>query len=156
MAVQLADQMKEDYRRYPIDDHGKLRMQYFSIGVITPLAVAIPANDMVKLFTLPPGRKRLLPGLSRISTSALGSGRTIDIGHGEYMRRPPDNDLELADYDAFIDGMDVSAQVSGAAWSTALKFDMYSMAEVDVYLTILGGTIPVAGTIAGYLAYLYE
>ena len=156
MATHLADQMKDDYRRFPIDDHGKLRMQYFSIGVVTPLAVAIPQNDMVKLFTLPPGRKRLLPGLSRISTSALGASRTIDIGHGEYMRRPPDNDLELADYDAFIDGMDVSSAVNGAAWSTALKFDMYSMAEVDVYLTILGGTIPVAGTVAGYLAYLYE
>lgn len=153
MATHLANELVDGFRRYPIDDHGKLRMQYFSIGELT---AAYAQNDMVKLFTLPPGRKRILPGLSRISVSALGGSRTIDIGHGDYSRRPPDNDLELADYDAFIDGMDVSSAVTGAAWSTVIKFDLYSMAEVEVYMTILGGTMPIGATASGYLAYLYE
>lgn len=153
MATHLSDQLAADFRRYPIDDHGKLRMQYFSISALT---VAYAADDMVKLFSLPSGRKRLLPGLSRITTSAFGSGRTIDIGHDAYMRRPPDNDEELADLDAFIDGMDVASAVNGAAWSTALKFDLYSMAEVDVYMTILGGTMPIGASASGYLTYVYE
>ena len=153
MATYLSNQLQDGYRRTPVDDHGKLRTQYFSVG---PLDTAYAANDLVKLFDLPSGRKRILPGLSRISCSAFGAGRTIDIGHEAYMKRPPDNDVEAADLDAFIDGMDVSAAVNGAAWSTALKFDMYSMTEVEVYMTILGGTMPVGATLQGYITYLYE
>ncbi len=148
-----AEQLGEDYRRYPIDDHGKLRMQYFSVPALTE---AVPANGTIGLFWLPPGRKRLLPGLSRLTASAFGAGRTLDIGHDGYMKRPSTEAPEAADPDALIDGMDVSAAVNGAAWSTVLKFDMYSLDEVLVYATVLGDTMPVGATLAGYLAYLYE
>ena len=153
MATQLSVQLAEGYRRYPIDDHGKLRFQY---GSVAALAVAYAQNDQIELFKLPPGRKRILPCLSRITTTAFGSSRTLDLGHRAYSKRPPDEDEEAEDVDAFIDGMDVSSAVNAAAFSTALKFDMYSRTEVTVYATILGGTMPIGATLQVLMAYLYE
>lgn len=145
-------QLTEAHRKYPIDDHGKLRYQYASFTATE----AVAADSTIGLLWLPSGRKRILPHLSRITTSAFGAGRTLDVGHEAYMRRPPDNDLEAADPDAFIDGLDVSSAVTATPVGTALKFDMYSMAEVLVYATVLGGTLPVNGTVEVLMAYLYE
>lgn len=153
MAEHDSLQLAEDYRRYPIDDHGKLRFQFFDTGTLT---VAYAQNDQVNLFRLPPSRIRHLPGLSRITASAFGSSRTIDIGHRAYSRRPPDNDLELEDGDAFIDGLDVASGVTGVAWGTGIKFDMYQRTEVGVFMTILGGTMPIGARVHGYFAYIYE
>lgn len=154
MANHTSLQLTEDFRKYPIDDHGKLRTQFFTIPALT---VAYAANDTVDLFLLPPGRKRLLPNLSRLSGSAFGAGRTIDIGHRAYNARPSAAaDAEVEDPDALIDGLDVSAATNAVAWSTALKFDMYSVDEVMVFATILGGTMPVGATLSGFLTYLYE
>jgi len=72
------------------------------------------------------------------------------------MKRPPDNDLEAADPDAFVDGLDVSSAVTAGVMGTALKFDIYSMDEVLVYATVLGDTMPAAGTLEVLMAYLYE
>lgn len=149
-----SDQLQEGFRRYPVDDHGKLRMQFFTVSALTG---ALADGDTVALFWLPPGRKRILPGLSRITTSAFGAARTLDIGHDAYASRPSgEADANDADPDAFVDGMDVSAAVNGAAWGTTLKFDIYSIDEVLVYATILGGTMPVGASMSGYMAYLYE
>lgn len=154
MATTLSAQLAEDYRKYPVDDHGKLRYQYFSVAA---LAVALPANDQIDLCDLPPGRVRILPFLSRITTSAFGAARTIDLGHRAYNARPVGVvDAEAEDGDALIDGMDVSAAVNAAAFSTALKFDLYSVQEKRIFLTILGGTMPVGASLSGMLAYLYE
>lgn len=149
-----AEQLTEGFRRYPVDDHGKLRMQFFNVPALT---VALAANDTIGLLWLPPGRKRILPGLSRLTVSAFGAGRTLDIGHDAYSSRPTAAvDANVADPDALIDGMDVATALAGVAWSTALKFDIYSIEEVLVYATVLGGTMPIGATLSGYLAYLYE
>lgn len=147
-----AAQLAEDYRKYPIDDHGKLRFQYANVVASGALA----QNGTIGLFWLPPGRKRILPHLSRITTSAFGASRTLDVGHDAYMKRPAGNDAEAADPDAFIDGLDVSSAVTAGIVGTALKFDMYSMDEVLVYATVLGGTMPDGATLQLLLAYLYE
>jgi len=147
-----AAQLAETYRRLPIDEHGKLRFAY---GKATA-ADAVAANGTIGLFWLPPGRKRVIPHLSRVTTSAFGAGRTLDIGHDAYMKRPPDNDLEAADPDAFVDGLNVSSAVTAGVMGTALKFDIYSMDEVLVYATVLGDTMPVNGTIEVLMAYIYE
>jgi len=149
-----AVQLDEDYRRYPVDDHGKLRFQYFNVA---PLAVALAANSTIGLVWLPPGRKRILPHLSRITVSAFGAGRTLDVGHDSYMTRPSgEATAEAADPDALIDGLDVSAAVNAAVFSTALKFDMYSLDEVLLYATVLGNTMPIGASMSGLVAYLYE
>lgn len=150
-SVQLGD----DYRAYPVDDHGKLRYQYFNLAATS---VAGDANTTIDLCDLPPGRVRLLPNLSRITTSAFGAGRTLDVGHLAYDEKEigDADQVEAADPDAFIDGMDVSAAVNAAAFSTVLKFDIFSKAGVRVQATVLGGTIPQGATMSGLLAYLYE
>lgn len=147
-----AAQLATDYRRYPIDDHGKLRFAY---GKVTASG-ALAANGTMGLLWLPPGRVRVLPHLSRITTSAFGAGRTLDLGHDAYMKRPPGITVEADDPDSFIDGLDVSAAVTASVVGTALKFDMYSLDGVLVYATVLGGTMPDAATVELLLAYLYE
>lgn len=152
--TQNADQLVEGYRRYPVDDHGKLRYQFFSVSALT---VAIAANGTIGLVWLPPGRKRILPHLSRITTSAFGAGRTLDLGHDGYMSRPSGQaTAEAADPDALIDGLDVSSAVAAAAFSTSLKYDMYSLDEVLLYATVLGDTMPIGASMSGLVAYLYE
>lgn len=156
MAERLATQMIEGYRRYPIDDHGKLRYQYASLVASAANGGALAANDTILLFRLPPGRKRILPNLSRITCTAYGVGRTLDIGHKKYLKSGMPYAEEADDVDAFVDGMDVSAALNSAVMSTTLKFDMFSTTEVDIYATILGGTLPLDGTLQVLLAYLYE
>lgn len=144
-------QLAADFRRYPIDDHGKLRFAY---GKVTA-AGALAANGTAALFWLPSGRKRLLPTLGRITTSAFGAGRTLDVGHAAYLRSTP-NSEEAEDVDAIIDGLDVSSAVVAAAVGTALKFDIYSAEPVLIFATVLGNTMPDGATIEVLLPYLYE
>lgn len=154
MATYKSEQLTDGFRKYPIDDHGKLRTQHFRIPALT---VAYAQNDQVDLFKIPPGRIRHLPWLSRIWSSAWGASRTIDIGYRAYSVRPPDVAQEVEDGDAFIDGLDVSSAVNNTVWgATPPKYDMYSRTEVTVFLTILGGTMPIGGTLEGFFAYLYE
>lgn len=153
MAEQLADQLVVDYRKYPIDDHGKMRIQYFSVSA---LAVAYAQNDTIVLFKLPPGRVRVLPCLSRISNSAFGAARTLSIGNKAYMKRPPIETLEPLLSTTFITALDVSGANAGLAWGTGIKFDIYSTAGVDIYATVLGGTMPIGASMSGYMTYIYE
>lgn len=148
-----ADQLAEGYRRYPIDDHGKIRIQEFNVSALTG---ALAQNGTIGLFWLPPGRKRILPCLSRITCSAFGAARVLDIGHDAYMPRPPSNTPEPANGSAFVSNLDVSAALAAAAWSTVLKYDIYSLDEVLVYATVEGGTMPVGATLSGFMAYVYE
>lgn len=149
-----SDEQADEYRGHPVNDHGKLRLQYFNLPAVE---VAGDANTTIELCDLPNGRVRVVPALSRINASAFGAGRTLDVGHREYQKRDdPSADLEAEDVDAFIDGLDVSGAVTGAAFSTSTKFDMYSKGGVKVFATVLGGTIPVGATISGYIAYTYE
>ena len=142
-------------RKRPIDDHGKLRFEYFELA---PVAVAGDANTTIDLCELPPGAVRILPFMSRIKTSAFGASRTLDIGHRAYAKADyvnggsdePENEV------AFVTAKDVSAQVANDAWSTVLKYDVFSKAGVMIFAKVEGGTIPVAATLSGLVAYIYE
>lgn len=148
------DELADDYRGHPVNDHGKLRIQYFNLPATT---VAGDATTTVDLCELPSGKVRILPALSRLNTSAFGASRTLDVGHREYQKRDdPSADLEDEDADAFIDGLDVSSAVTGNAFGTGHKFDLYSKGGVTIFATVLGGTIPVGATISGYIVYVYE
>lgn len=146
-------QLAEGYRRYPIDDHGKLRMQYANVPALTG---ALAIGNTIGLLWLPPGRKRLLLNLSRLTTSAFGAGATLSIGHDEYMSRPPANAAVAADPTAFVNALSVAAAVTAQPVSTVLKYDIYSTAEVLVYATIGGAAMPIGATLELELAYLYE
>lgn len=159
MALQKSDQFQDGYRKYPVDDHGKYRIQYFSVGVITPIVTPFASGDQIDLFKLPPGRKRLLPHASRIKFSAFGAARTLSLGHRAYNKRPAgqSGDVEVENATVFINAKDVSAALTTpGAWSDMLKYDMYSLDEAFVFATLGGGTMPAGATLEGYLAYIYE
>lgn len=145
-------QLADGFRKYPIDDHGKMRYSYAKVTANGALADA----GTMGLLWLPPGRKRIIPSLSRITTSAFGAARTLDLGHDTYTSRPPAQTPEAADPDAFIAALDVSSAVDGVAFSNVLKFDMYSTDEVLVFATVNGDTMPDTATVEVLLAYLYE
>lgn len=150
----LSTQMVDGFRSYPIDSHGKLRYEYFNVPAAT---VAGDADSIARLCVLPPGRVRVLPCLSRITASAFGSSRTLDIGHVAYQKRDDAGEaLEALNYEAFLANLDISSAVAAAVFGTTLKYDLYSKAGVEVNARVQGGTWPIGGTISGLLAYLYE
>lgn len=159
MAVLALNSTQKDgvTRKRPFDTNAKLRFAYFALPAV---AAAGDANTTIELADLPPGAVRLLPWLCRITTSAFGASRTLDVGHRAYTKADAFSSTttdEAEDPDAFIDGLDVSSAVANTAWSsTVQKFDMFSKAGVTLFATVLGGTIPVGATMSGLVAYLYE
>lgn len=152
-------QLTDDVRLYPIDEHGKFRIQYFNL---LPTTVVGDAGTTVGLVRLPPGRVRVLPHLSRFEHTAFGAGRTLDIGHRGYQKQgafngavSPDID-EPENFTAFVSANDVSAVGAAKQFSNVLKYDMYSLRGPIVVARVNGGTIPVGATLSGYIAYIYE
>jgi hypothetical protein len=146
-----SDEMADNYRGRPTNDHGKLRIQYFNLPAV---AVAGDATTTIDLCKLPPGQLKVIPCLSRITTSAWGASRTLSIGHLAYLSA--DATTEAANASAFISAMDVSSAVAAAAFSTVLEYDIYSKAGVTVQGSVAGGTIPVGATMEGFIVYVYE
>lgn len=159
MAVLALNSTQKDgtTRKRPFDKHGKLRFAYFALPAV---AVAADATSTVELCDLPPGAVRILPWLSRISTSAWGASRLLDVGHRGYQKADPFMSTttdEAESANAFINDLDVSSAVNNVAWSsTVQKYDIYSKAGVTLFATVAGGTIPVAATMSGLVAYIYE
>ena len=159
MAVLALTSIQKDgvTRKYPTDKHGKLRMDYFEI---VPVVVFGDIGTTIELCDLPPGRVRLLPWESRIKTSAFGAARTLSIGHRAYQKIDPTTITvtdEPESVNAFVSALDVSAAVNNVAWgATVVKYDMFSKAGITIFATVAGGTIPVAATVQGLVAYIYE
>lgn len=153
MAVQAfqTTQTVDDARLRPTEKHGKLRFAYFNLPATS---VVGDATTTVDLCELPPGQVRVLPHLSRISTSAFGASRTLSVGHYAYQKS--DGSTEALNATAFISALDVSSAVAAAVWGTAIKYDMYSKAGVVLFATVNVSTIPVGATIEGFCAYAYE
>lgn len=149
-------ELGDDYRSYPVNDHGKLRIQYFTIPAV---AVAGDANTTFDLCDLPPGRVRVIPALSQVTCSAWGSSRVLDIGHRAYVKVDPNYTTtitESEDDDAFTPtAIDVSAAVTVRVGALP-KFDLYSKSGVRVFATVTGGTVPQNATLSGFLVYVYE
>lgn len=151
----LAAQMADTYRKYPIDDHGKLRFLY---GKVTQGAAAGDAGSSVVIGDLPPGRVRILPYLSRYKASALGAARVMDLGHDLYYDKNTYGDeSEAAVANALANDIDVSAATEANFPVTAgLKHDIYSRSGVRLRATVAGGTIPAAATFEFLIAYICE
>lgn len=150
-------QLADDFRRYPIDQHGKLR---FIFATVVNDAVAGDDGSMIKVGVLPFGRKRIIPWMSRYQVSAFGASRVMKIGHRAYYdRSDPSAAAQAEDDDAFASGIDVSAaaQAFWPAGATGLfKFDMFSREPIEIFATITGGTVPANATANFAIAYLYE
>lgn len=156
MAVEnlRVQQLGEDYRKYPIDDHGKIRIMHFDLPATT---VVGDATSTIELGLLPPGRVRILLDLCKIKHSAFGAARTLTVGHRAYQTRPTGNAPEAEALAAFTaPALDVSAAGVKVMDTDPLKYDVYSVAGVMAVAQVLGGTIPVGATLSGYITYVYE
>ena len=147
-------QQTDGVRRYPIDDHGKVRHQYFELA---PVVVAGDIGTTIELCRLPPGRTRILPYSCRMLSAGFGAGRTVSIGHRSYSSRDDstgivnaEDPIALANAVAMTDG---TAVVFNA---NKIKFDIYSKTEVYLFATIGGGTLPVGAVLSGIISYVYE
>ena len=155
ITVTKALQIADGARRYPIDDHGKLRFLYAKV-------VQVGLGDIGSSFilgTLPFGRVRLLPFLSRYKGAALGAARTMSIGHDAYYSTStPSNAAPVAAAAAaFANAIDVSAATEANFPVLAgLKHDLYSRDGVQLRATFAGGTIADASTFEFLIAYMAE
>lgn len=148
----LATQLQEGARPRTLDDHGKVRIQYFIVDV----EVAGDADSEIELCDLPPNAVRVIPNMSYIESSAFGAGRTLDIGHRAY-RTTSDYAVEPQDEDftAFAENLDIAA-AGTTKLSDKLKHDTYSKGEVRVVARVQGGSVPVGAKLQGYIVYVYE
>lgn len=148
-------EMTDGARNYPIQNHGKLRYQFFDLPAIAAAGDVATTIDLCKL---PPGRVRVLPHLSRITNSAWGAARTLIVGHTAYAAKDPTTgDPEPANDDAFTPTpLDMATASDSIAMANLLKYDVYSKAGVLVQATVGGDTIPIGATLSGCIAYLYE
>lgn len=158
-ATVLSAQLVEDARPYPIDDHGKLRIQYFYYKNETGGTLA--DGTQIDLCKLPPGRKRILPQLCRFRSTAMGASRVLDIGLRAYntLATPPTSADQAEDGDALVADEDISSAVNDAvfdAGASSMKYDVYSREEVTVFATVAGGTIPANAIVEGYIIYVSE
>lgn len=156
-----ADALKTGVRKYPIDDHGKLR--YAWARVINDTAAAGDDGSYADFAKLPPGRKRLVPWLSRYKVSgvAFGAARVMKIGYRSYYDRSDVvSAAQVEDDDAFASGISVAAAaqgfIQGGAAADLFKYDIFSREEVGLFLTVTGGTWPIGSVIELAMAYLYE
>lgn len=115
-------------------------------------------GSTVALRYLPSGQVYLFPTLSRISWSAFGAARTVDIGHAAYTEF--DLDAVVADDNLFDDNVDVSAagdaylgsDYVAATVANTGGFKLFnSQTGVSIFLTVAGGTIPAAAELHGFL-----
>lgn len=136
--------------------HGRLRVARFTF---TQGAAAGDATSTATLVKLPNGAVRILGHLSRVSFSAFGSSRTLDIGYAAHRDRS--GTAVVADADAFASAVDVSsAGTTTLAEALAAATDgttlITSQQGFYVNATVAGGTIPAAATINGYVVYVAE
>lgn len=155
-SAQIAQDNNAQARSYPIDNHGKLRVQYFYYKNETGDVLA--AATEIDLCDLPSGRVRVLPNLSRYGATAMSTGRTLDIGHRAYTKDNSGTDVSEDD-NAFVSAKDISGAVNDVAFDAGagnMKADLYSKAGIRLFATVNVDTIPADAVVEGYIIYVYE
>ena len=140
------------------DAGGRLRCFFFNF---TQGANAGDAGSIAQLFKLPPGKFRYLGHLSRVVHSAMGSGRTMDIGWTTAFTKADGTTVPAAE-DGLHSGADVSAagsfqpvdELLGDGEGGTYLFD--SREGVIIEAQVEGGTLPAAGKIHGYMVFAAE
>lgn len=154
-STQVARRLAERPTQVPTYDlHGRMRIAYFDF---TQGASAGDAGSLARLVQLPAGKVRVLLALSRIYSGAMGTSRTMDIGHEAYTQT--DGTAVAADEDDLDANVDVSSAVAfnpiGTIGTNETKlFD--SKAGVTLTAQVNDGTLPAAGTISGYFVYVID
>jgi len=132
-------------------DHSRLKYLFFDF---TQGAAAGDAGSIARLCKLPPGAVRVFCDLSRVYASAMGTNRTMDIGHEAYTEQ--DGDAVAADPDDLDANVDVSAAVAfniGGTIGTHETKVFDSQDGIVITAQVNDGTLPIAATISGYIVY---
>ncbi len=127
---------------------GKLRFFGFAF---TQGAAAGDATSIQRLVKLPPGKWRVILAMSRITNSAFGAARTLDLGWEAYIDQ--DGNAVAVDPNGLDDGNDVSAASSFNPTGTVGEDEtilLSSKSGVVITAQVNDGTIPIAATINGY------
>lgn len=131
----------------PLEDSGKLWAYKFEF---TQGSSAGDAGSLAYLRKLPPGPVNLFLPLSRVHFSAMGTGRTMDLGWSAYTS--PADAAVSADPNGLDDGVDVSsagAVVPGGTVGTDETYTFDSRDGVMLQAQINDGTIPASATLKG-------
>jgi len=134
--------------------HGRLRI---ATCEFTQGSSAGDAGSLAYLVKLPAGKVRLILPLSRLGYSAMGTGRTMDLGWLAYT--DDDGDAVVADPNGLDDGVSVATAGSVNPGGTVGGGETYlfeSQGGVTLTAQINDGTIPAAATIKGYFAYVVD
>lgn len=137
--------------------NGKLQLQYF----VHDQSAAGDATSSVAIVKLPPGRVRLITGLSRAYINWTTASATLDFGWDAY------TDLAgaavTADADGIVDGLDVdtvgyfaleSNVAGGKAVGGAMEF--LSKDGVTLRLTSTDQALGSGDDAAGYICFLVD
>jgi len=135
------------YRYWPAEG-AKIRLAHFTLPATT---VTGDDGSSVQLVRLPSGKVRVLPILSYIAVSALGSSRVMDLGVRAYVASDGITAV-AAILNDFVNDRDVSA-ATAANFGTSLKKDYFSATGLTICALVTGGTIPIGATMEGYVAY---
>lgn len=134
----------------PVHDmKGKLRVAYFTFTQ----GDAGDANSFVNLVKLPQGRVRIFPLLSYLTVSALGVGRTLDVGIGAH--KNIDGTAVAAVEDNLLNDRDVSNATASALTGETLLVENFD-GEAVVRAKVLGGTIDAGETMSGYVVFVVD
>lgn len=124
-------------------DNAKLRIACFDFKQGTGAGAAGSTADLVVL----PGLCRIIPTLSRVTTSALGAVFTVGI----HAYKGIDGVDVVEDDDA------LGAAISGDATSKNLNVEGYVDVNSRHSVTVFAkGTLPASATLKGYIAYLAD
>lgn len=153
-STQLAAALAEPSEYMDPSEHsGKKRASYFSFVQNG----AGDAESKIVVAKLPAGRLRIVLDETRIANSALGSGRTLNVGLQAYTAK--DGSAVAAADDALKSGVSAAsaatAAISAANGSDPTVF-INSRDGVTVELTVKGGTIPDAAELFGVITYIKE
>lgn len=124
-------------------DNAKLRIACFDFKQGTGAGTAGSTADLVVL----PGLCRIVPALSRITTSNLDA--TLNIGLRAY--KDVEGTVIAEDDDA------LAAALTGDATSKDLNVEGYIDVDAQSSVTVFAkGTLPANATLKGYIAYLAD
>lgn len=135
--------------------HGRMRIARFSF---TQGAAAGDAGSTARLVRLPKGKVRVFLILSRVAHSALGAGRTLDLGWEAYHADDGSGQV-AADPNGLDDGVDVAGAGAFTPAGTIGADETRLFASLDgVVITaqVNDGTIPAGATLDGYLVYVMD
>lgn len=106
----------------------------------------------INLVTLPNGKVKVYPSLSRIDASAMASNADLHLGHRAYTES--DGTAVVEDDNEFLDNADAGGGAIGSAFLLPAAPTVYDTKEgLEIYAMVDTGNIEDGDTISGWVAY---